>query len=184
MTHLEDLGNVVETDVLVIGGGITGLWAALKAKEHVEHVVIVDKGPRDWGGQASRSGGAMVGVVPPEDDLDGFLEDFVYYYDGICDQKLMEVVLKGSYGIIQELQKLGYNFITDDKGRLKGVPQRALDHVKVLHRCPLWHGRQEHGDVSCQRMPPTRGPTHRSHPGHRYHQREGTGRRRSRFSHP
>ena len=102
---LKNIDRVVETDVLVIGGGVTGLWAAIKAKEHVEGVIIVDKGPRDWGGQASKSGGAVVGVVPPDDHLDGFLEDFVYYYDGLCDQELMEVILNGSYEMIQDLQK-------------------------------------------------------------------------------
>ena len=82
----------------------------------------------------------MVGVVPPGDNLDDFLKDFVYYYDGLCDQELMEVILKGSYGIIQELQKLGYTFITDEEGKLKGVPQRALDHVKCYIGAPFGMG--------------------------------------------
>jgi succinate dehydrogenase/fumarate reductase flavoprotein subunit len=138
--RLENIGKVIESDVLVIGGGVTGLWTAIKAKEYVEHVIIVDKGPRDWGGQASKSGGAMVAVVPPEDSLEGFLEDFVYYYDGLCDQELMEVILKGSYDMIQDLQKLGYKFVTDEKGKLKGVPQRALDHVKCYLGAPFGLG--------------------------------------------
>lgn len=138
--RLENIGKVIETDVLVIGGGVTGLWTAIKAKEYIEHVLIVDKGPRDWGGQASKSGGAMVAVVPPEDSLEGFLEDFVYYYDGLCDQELMEVILKGSYAMIQDLQKLGYTFVTDEKGKLKGVPQRALDHVKCYLGAPFGLG--------------------------------------------
>ena len=140
MAGLEKLGKVIETDVLIIGGGVTGFWAAIKAKEHVERVLILDKGPRDWGGQASRSGGAMVGVVPTTDSLEGFLEDFIYYYDGLCDQELMEVILKGSYGIIRDLQNLGYKFITDEHGNLKGIPQRALDHVKCYIGTPFGMG--------------------------------------------
>jgi len=137
---LENIGKVIESDVLVIGGGVTGLWAGIKAKSYVERVVIVDKGPRDWGGQASKSGGAMVAVVPPGDNLDGFLEDFVYYYDGLCDQELIEVILKGSYEMIQDLQKLGYKFVTDEKGKLKGIPQRALDNVKCYLGAPFGLG--------------------------------------------
>jgi succinate dehydrogenase/fumarate reductase flavoprotein subunit len=140
MNNLDNLGQVVECDVLIIGGGVTGLWSAIKAKEHVNRVMIVDKGPRDWGGQASRSGGAMVAVVPPDDRVEAFLEDFTYYYDGLCDQELMQVILKGSYDIVKELQKLGYQFITDDKGNLKGVPQRALDHVKCYIGAPFGVG--------------------------------------------
>ena len=45
MSKLEYLGKVIETDVLVIGGGLSGLWAANRAKEFVDSVVVVDKGP-------------------------------------------------------------------------------------------------------------------------------------------
>ena len=37
------LENVVETDVLVIGGGIAGCFAAIKAREQGLDVTIVDK---------------------------------------------------------------------------------------------------------------------------------------------
>ncbi|MDB4444527.1 FAD-binding protein [bacterium] len=140
MANLENMGQVVACDVLVIGGGVAGLWCAIKAKEHVDRVMIVDKGPQDWGGQASRSGGSMVGVVPPDNSTEAVLEDFIYYYDGLCNQKLMEVILDGSYDIIRELQRFGYQFITDDKGNLKGVPQRALENVRCYLGAPFGMG--------------------------------------------
>ena len=36
--------NILETDVLVIGGGFSGTWAAIKAREHVRNVLMVDLG--------------------------------------------------------------------------------------------------------------------------------------------
>ena len=36
---------VFDTDVLIIGGGFSGSWAALTARQHVENVLIVDKAP-------------------------------------------------------------------------------------------------------------------------------------------
>lgn len=56
---------VFDTDVLIIGGGFSGSWAALTARQHVENVLIVDKGPRDWGGLGGMSGGDMI-VKQPE----------------------------------------------------------------------------------------------------------------------
>ncbi|MBW1801444.1 MAG: FAD-binding protein, partial [Deltaproteobacteria bacterium] len=96
--------------------------------------------PQDWGGQASRSGGAMVGVVPPDNSTEAVLDDFIYYYDGLCNQDLMEVILNGSYDIMQELQSFGYQFIRDDKGNLQGVPQRALENVRCYLGAPFGMG--------------------------------------------
>lgn len=139
MPSLEDMGKVIETDVLVIGGGVTGLWSSIKARGFADRVTIVDKGPRDWGGQASRSGGAML-AVGPGDNVDDFLEDLVYYYDGLCDQEVMRMILSQSYARMEDLQRLGYEFVTDVNGQLKGVPQRHLEHVKVYIGKPFGMG--------------------------------------------
>jgi len=139
MAKLESLGKVVETEILIIGGGVAGLWAANKAKEFVDRVTIVDKGPKDWGGQASRSGGAMVAVIPP-DNADDFVKDLVYYYDGFCDQDLWGEIFRQSYNRMMDYQRLGYEFITWPDGRLKGIPQRGLDYVKCYLGKPFGMG--------------------------------------------
>ena len=65
------------TDVLVIGGGMGGAWAAKTAAKQVRDVLVVDKGPRDWGGLGSMSGGDMI-CMQPEDDVNDLLDDLVY----------------------------------------------------------------------------------------------------------
>ncbi len=131
--------ETIDVDVLIVGGGIAGLWSAIRAKPQAERVLIVDKASKDWGGQASKSGGAMLAAVPPDTPRD-FLEDLVYYYDGLCDQELWEYILDRSYVMIQEFQKLGYEYVTDSNGKLKGIPQRALDHVKCYLGSPFGMG--------------------------------------------
>lgn len=139
MGRLEGLGKVIETDVLVIGGGVAGLWAANKARVFVDRVTIVDKGPKDWGGQASRSGGAVDAAVPP-DNADDFVKDLVYYYDGLCDQELWGTIFGQSFDRILDYQRLGYEFITGPDGRLKGIPQRGLEHIKCYLGKPFGMG--------------------------------------------
>ena len=139
MSKLETLGKVFETDVLVIGGGVAGLWAANKARTFADRVAIVDKGPRDWGGQASRSGGAMIAAVPP-DYPNEFLKDLVYYYDGFCDQELWEAIFRQSYDRIRDYEGMGYEFIEAPDGSLKGIPQRGLDHIKCYLGKPFGMG--------------------------------------------
>ena len=49
----------LDTDVLIIGGGSAGMWAAKRVKEENENidVLIVDKSASDWGGLMSMAGG-------------------------------------------------------------------------------------------------------------------------------
>ena len=54
------LGNVVETDVLVIGGGIAGCFAAIKAKEQEVDVFLVDKGYVSKSGETPFAGNTAV----------------------------------------------------------------------------------------------------------------------------
>jgi len=49
----------ITTDVLIMGGGSAGLWAAYRCSELAPEarICIVDKGPRDWGGLMTMAGG-------------------------------------------------------------------------------------------------------------------------------
>lgn len=130
MPKLEQMGTVIDTDVLVIGGGSAALWAANRAKETVNRVLIVDKGPRQWGGLISMSGGDFDAVVPPE-TVEDWMKDLVYYYDGLCEQDLMEEIFKRSYDRLQDYQRFGCEFKTGPDGKLYGIPQRGLSFIKL-----------------------------------------------------
>ena len=84
--------QVIETEVLVIGGGISGLWAANRAKEFVDDVLIVDKGAGiGKSGQCFFSNG-FIQVLPRGEDIDEYLKDIVYLNDGLCDQEIFQKV--------------------------------------------------------------------------------------------
>jgi len=129
----------VQTDVLVIGGGIAGLWAAARARALADRVLVVDKGPRDWGGLASLAGGDMI-IVLPEDDLNSFMDDLVYYYEGLCEQDLVKKIFSGTYQRFEDYEKYGHRFARRDDGSLKGVPQRGLKHIKLYLSRPFGEG--------------------------------------------
>lgn len=123
---------LVETDALIIGGGPAGMWTARRIKEMYPeaNVTIVDKGPAKWGGQMSMAGGDFDAVLPEENIAD-WVKDLVYYYDGLCEQDVVEKLFAMSYERMKDYQKLGCQFLTNDDGSLKGVPQRGLDHFKL-----------------------------------------------------
>lgn len=140
-THhgLEQMGHVLETDVLILGGGLSGMWAARKAKNYVKNVLIVDKGPLNWGGQASMCGGDMV-VWDTEDDVQNWVNDLVYYFDGLVEQDVLEDLLRRSWDCMQEYEQMGHSFARDEQGRLLRVKQRALDHVGSVLSRPFGSG--------------------------------------------
>ena len=71
MAKLEVLGEVICTDVLIIGGGFAGLIAAIKAKEQFPglDVLIVEKQTTGWSGKAPKINGGYF-VLAPDDDPD------------------------------------------------------------------------------------------------------------------
>lgn len=123
---------IVDSDLLVIGCGSAGLWAAMRFTELEpdKKVVMVDKGPRDWGGLMAMAGGDYEAVLPP-DTVDQWVQDLVYYYDGLCDQPMMEKILSRSAARMADYQGMGCEYLKKPDGQLKSVPQRALPHVKL-----------------------------------------------------
>lgn len=124
--------HVIDCDLLVVGGGSAGLWAAHRFIEAApdKKVCVVDKGPEDWGGLMAMAGGDFEAVLPP-DNVDDWLEDLVYYFDGLCDQPLMQALLEQSSHRMADYERFGCEFFHKPDGALKSVPQRGLPHVKL-----------------------------------------------------
>lgn len=124
--------HTVDCDLLIVGGGSAGLWAANRFTELMpdRSVVIVDKGPKDWGGLMAMAGGDFDAVMPDE-NVDDWLADFVYYFDGLCDQPQMAEILRRSHDRMADYQVYGCEFFRKEDGSLKAVPQRGLPHVRL-----------------------------------------------------
>jgi len=73
----------VQTDYLVLGSGLAGLYFALRASEH-GHVLIVTK--RDPGeANTAYAQGGVAGVLGPDDSAALHVEDTLRVGDGLCD---------------------------------------------------------------------------------------------------
>ena len=92
-------------------------------------LLVVIKGPRDWGGLGGLSGGDMI-VKQPDMKLDDLLDDS-YYYDGLADQKFSgndsgrKSCMTGSW-----ILNLGAQIVCNDKRANQSHPQRALDYMR------------------------------------------------------
>lgn len=129
----------LKTDVLIIGGGFAGLWAARQAARHVKDVLIVDKGPRDWGGLGGMSGGDMI-TLHADQDINEWMDEIVFFNDGLCDQLMMLDTLRDSLPRFHDYEAMGHTFTRDEKGDYVRIPQRGLTHVSLTTSAPTGKG--------------------------------------------
>ena len=140
MSRLETLGNVIETDVLVIGAGVAGLFASVRAKKFVDRVTLVDKGPIGRTSQGYFSCGGYQSLIP-EDDIDSVMKEVIYFEDGLCDQELVESIYEETFARMKEFEKYGLEWARgDDANRAYKVGTRGLDYVRRVMPYPMWTG--------------------------------------------
>jgi succinate dehydrogenase/fumarate reductase flavoprotein subunit len=119
VSSLEELGEVISTDLLIVGGGLAGLAAAIKAKENPVDVLVVDKETIGWSGKAPKTGG-IAWLVAPEDDLDKSVEEQIKrtYGDYLNDQELLYAYSRESYAAVEQFAEWGVKFTKTAEGKL------------------------------------------------------------------
>jgi succinate dehydrogenase/fumarate reductase flavoprotein subunit len=128
-------GVLIDTDVLVIGGGAGGLLAALSAKRHGPpgtRVTLADSWLIGRTGHTAFSNAWQI-VVLPDDDLDGILQEIVSGNDGIADQVLVREVLASSYARLKDFEAIGMRFAREEDGSYRRRPTRGLNLARVMY---------------------------------------------------
>ncbi len=98
------LRQSIETDVVIVGGGMAGLSAAQSFREHGMRVVVLEKNFCGSGATGKSSG-----FVTPSSELS--LDNLVYFYGTDEAKKLWDFVLSGVNFIRNNIQK--YNLDCD-----------------------------------------------------------------------
>ncbi len=117
MSVLEEANTeVLQTDVLVLGGGIAGCLAAIRARECGADVVLVDKANVGRSGVSHQW--SIVSYFDPEtESYDDCYRECVEAGQWLVDQKLLEGMLNESTDRAGDLVKWGVEFQKDDKGK-------------------------------------------------------------------
>lgn len=96
------------TDVLVIGGGVAGLRAAVAASEHAE-VILTLKGDLKQSNTYWAQGGVAV-AMSEGDTVDAHVRDTLVAGAGLCDEPVVRQVVELGIDRIRELLKWGLPF--------------------------------------------------------------------------
>jgi succinate dehydrogenase/fumarate reductase flavoprotein subunit len=110
--------KVIDTDVLVIGGGMAGCFAAIKARERGVDVVLVDKGHTGKSGQTPFASHFSIFNKEWGDDLDAWMEQVNRVGNYVNNRVWTEMAFKDSYARYQDLASWGVAFQKDENGEL------------------------------------------------------------------
>ncbi|MET0154174.1 MAG: L-aspartate oxidase [Candidatus Binatia bacterium] len=124
----------VQSDTLVIGGGIAGLCFALKAAARGT-VMLLTKDRLPESNTAYAQGG-IASVWSPEDSFDAHVEDTLDAGAGLCHRDVVELVVREGPDRIRELIELGTSFSTraDQEDREYDLGREGgHSHRRILH---------------------------------------------------
>jgi predicted Rossmann fold flavoprotein len=124
--RLDKVGEVMEYDVIVIGGGPSGLMAAIAAGEKGSKVLLVDKGDK-LGRKLAISGGGRCNVtnrLPIEEIIKHIPGNGRFLYSAFS--------LFSNEDIIRFFEKLGIQLKEEDHGRMFPVTDKAQSVVDAL----------------------------------------------------
>lgn len=136
------LRQTISTDLLIIGGGPAGCFAALKAKEAgVRDILVVDKGYVGKSGCATFGAGSFKGFIPNEDPYEIWFEKAVEAGCYMNDQDWTKVHLQEVFERVKDLETWGVEFEKNPDGsyrRIEGQGSSDLRPIKTL----MFHGPQ------------------------------------------
>ena len=121
----------METDILVIGGGIAGLSYAIRCAAFAR-VTVLTKRERTESNTLYAQGG-IAAVVSPSDSFEAHVRDTLAAGDGLCNRAVVEEIVAGGPAAVERLVAAGIDFSRDASGRYDLGREGGHSARRVLH---------------------------------------------------
>lgn len=118
------------TDVLIVGGGIAGLRAALEIPEKYEALVVTKDNIRE--SNSTYAQGGIASVLAPEDRFENHVEDTLTAGAGLCDRRVVDHVVHEAPKQIADLVRFGVKFDLEN-GELALTREGGHSHNRIVH---------------------------------------------------
>jgi succinate dehydrogenase/fumarate reductase flavoprotein subunit len=123
-----------DADVLVLGGGPAGAWAAISAAEQGARVVLADKGFCGTSG-ATAAAGTGVWYVDPDPALrEAAMANREKMGGYLQDRRWMARVLDRTYEQSNRLAEWGYPYPVDDGGRSQRNSLQGPEYMRLMRK--------------------------------------------------
>lgn len=121
---------VVDTDVIVIGAGIAGLFTALRSSKHQSVVMITKKSLLDSNTRYAQGG--IAAVISADDSPEYHLQDTIMAGAGLCDRTAVDILAHEGPEGVENLIKLGTQFDVEN-GEYALTQEGAHSQRRILH---------------------------------------------------
>jgi len=125
------LKNKSYYDVIILGGGIAGLFTALELSDQMKIAILTKEKV-----QISNSNLAQGGIAVPlgkDDSPELHLEDTLYAGAGLCDKEAVGVLVHEAVPCIEQLCSFGVGFDRDDDDALSLTREAAHSTDRIIH---------------------------------------------------
>ncbi|HVO73471.1 MAG TPA: L-aspartate oxidase [Ignavibacteriaceae bacterium] len=120
----------INTDVLIIGSGIAGLFAAIRIAEFADVIVVTKKDKAE--SNTNYAQGGIASVIDPKDSFEKHIKDTLTAGAGLCNPKTVEIMVKEGPDRINELIEIGTQF-TLKHGKLDLVREGGHSMPRIVH---------------------------------------------------
>ncbi|MEE1305504.1 MAG: L-aspartate oxidase [Agathobacter sp.] len=119
----------MNTDILIIGSGCSGLYCALNLPQDKQIVIITKSDMESSDSYLAQGGMCMWKQV---DDYEDFFTDTMKAGHYENDEKSVEIMIKSSPDVVSDLINYGVDFQRDDNGRLAFTKEGAHSEKRIL----------------------------------------------------
>lgn len=136
MAEVKDYGELFTADILVVGGSMSGLTTAIRAKENNPEldILVIDKGIIGWNGQSTKAGNGIRSTSKHPDGVMNALGYLVHAHTPFLnDQEFLKRYLEVHRDNIDYMKHCGVQVSCDEDGNatpLTFIPD-ALDMAGV-----------------------------------------------------
>ncbi|MDB5818954.1 MAG: fumarate reductase/succinate dehydrogenase flavoprotein domain protein [Rhizobacter sp.] len=127
-------GRQYDADVLVIGGGPAGTWAAVSAAAQGARVVLADKGFCGTSGATAPSGTGLWHVSPDGDAREKAKASRYAMGGQLAEHRWMDRVLEQTWQNVERLKDWGYPFPADEEGRLRCTSLQGPEYMRLMRK--------------------------------------------------
>ncbi|MEA3371888.1 MAG: L-aspartate oxidase [Campylobacterota bacterium] len=117
-------------DVIIIGAGVAGLYAAMKFPKD-KKVLVINKRETFKCNTFYAQGG--VALARDRDDIPSHIKDTLEAGSGLCNENAVKILSENSIEAIEDLIDSGFEFDCDEDGKLLYTKEAAHSCERILH---------------------------------------------------